>query len=844
MRYSRLVFIVGMICLSDESWGRSWTFDSAVLGKGVDISALNEGGQLPGTYPVDIFLNGERVDSRDVVFRQGKDAQGNTSLLPCITIRDLSRYGVRVEDYPTLSRAGKSSYGEAQGGGGSDGQCADLSAIPQAAIAFDFYNQQLKLSVPQASLRPTLKGIAPQELWDDGVPALLLNYRANTNHTENLGSYGGSNQTSSYVQLNPGANLGAWRLRNQTNWQKSGDNSGKWQTVQTYAERGLYDIKSRATLGERFTPSDVFDSVPFRGAMLSSDEQMVPWSQREYAPVVRGIARTQARVEVKQNGYVIYSETVAPGPFALTDLSVPNDGGDLQVTVQETDGHSQVFTVPYQTPAIALREGYMKYNMMLGQYRPSYGGANKATVAQASVMYGLPWNLTAYGGLQGAEHYQATALGMGVSFGDWGSVSLDATESQGQRRRRDTEKGQTWRARYSKSFDETNTTFTLASYRYASSGYNTLADVLDSYRSGNDWWYYDDNEKRKSSTSLTVNQSMGSLGYFNLSGTRDDYWNRAGHNNQFNVGYGVTVMRVYLNLNWSQNKQTSASGEYRTDRITSLSVNVPFDRWMGDSTYATYQMTSPSNHPDTQEVGLNGQSFDRQLSWGLRQGYSGGEQGSESHSSSVDATWYGRYGQVGGNYLYSPDMQQMGASIAGGVVAHNHGLTIGQPLSDTVVLVEAPGASGVPVSGWPGISTDFRGYTLGENVTPYQENTVSLDPTRLPPDAEITQTDVRVIPTQGAVIPAKFSTRVGARVLMTLMRPDNSVVPFGALAILKGEGVGAGVVGDGGQVYLTGLPKQGELTVKWGDNQQCLVSYKLPEAKGEAGMYSTKDVCR
>jgi outer membrane usher protein len=74
---------------------------------------------------------------------------------------------------------------------------------------------------------------------------------------------------------------------------------------------------------------------------------------------------------------------------------------------------------------------------------------------------------------------------------------------------------------------------------------------------------------------------MGSLGYFNLSGTRDDYWNRAGHNNQFNVGYGVTVMRVYLNLNWSQNKQTSASGEYRTDRITSLSVNVPFDRWMG-----------------------------------------------------------------------------------------------------------------------------------------------------------------------------------------------------------------------------------------------------------------------
>lgn len=44
---------------------------------------------------------------------------------------------------------------------------------------------------------------------------------------------------------------------------------------------------------------------------------MVPYSERQFAPVVRGIARTQARVEVKQNGYTIYNTTVAPGLFAL-----------------------------------------------------------------------------------------------------------------------------------------------------------------------------------------------------------------------------------------------------------------------------------------------------------------------------------------------------------------------------------------------------------------------------------------------------------------------------------------------------------------------------------------------
>ncbi len=45
--------------------------------------------------------------------------------------------------------------------------------------------------------------------------------------------------------------------------------------------------------------------------MLGSDESMVPYNQRAFAPVVRGVARTQARIEVRQNGYLIQSQTVA-----------------------------------------------------------------------------------------------------------------------------------------------------------------------------------------------------------------------------------------------------------------------------------------------------------------------------------------------------------------------------------------------------------------------------------------------------------------------------------------------------------------------------------------------------
>ncbi|WP_272844324.1 FimD/PapC N-terminal domain-containing protein, partial [Pantoea ananatis] len=45
------------------------------------------GGQLPGTYLVDVLLNGEPVDSREVVFHQKEDARGMPALQACLLCR-------------------------------------------------------------------------------------------------------------------------------------------------------------------------------------------------------------------------------------------------------------------------------------------------------------------------------------------------------------------------------------------------------------------------------------------------------------------------------------------------------------------------------------------------------------------------------------------------------------------------------------------------------------------------------------------------------------------------------------------------------------------------------------
>ncbi|EBX5401941.1 capsule biosynthesis protein, partial [Salmonella enterica subsp. enterica serovar Java] len=291
MRYSILALFVSAALLSVGASARSYTFNPALINDGaVDVSLFNEGLQLPGDYSVSITMNGEAVDNTMVSFRL--DGQnGHQYLTPCLTPEQLSRYGVDVSKYPALS---------------TNTSCADLSAIPQATTHFDFNNQQLSIVVPPQSMLPKVTGIAPETLWDDGIPALMLNWDASTQHNEYRGAWS-SRSESDYVRLQPGINLGAWRLRNASTWQKSSSQPGKWQSAYTYAERGINSLKSRLTLGESYTTGSVFDSVPFRGVMLASDENMVPYNQRAFAPVVRGIARTQARVEVRQNGYLMSS---------------------------------------------------------------------------------------------------------------------------------------------------------------------------------------------------------------------------------------------------------------------------------------------------------------------------------------------------------------------------------------------------------------------------------------------------------------------------------------------------------------------------------------------------------
>lgn len=131
------------------------------------------------------------------------------------------------------------------------------------------------------------------------------------------------------------------------------------------------------------------------------------------------------------------------------------------------------------------------------------------------------------------------------------------------------------------------------------------------------------------------------------------------------------------------------------------------------------------------------------------------------------------------------------------------------------------------------------------NLSVYRKNDLTLDPENMPDDVELEINTRTVTPTRGAVVRADYLSKVGRKVLMTLM--DNGrFVPFGAVVTLAGDGHGSFIVGDRGQVYLTGMSEQGTLVAAWGNQsvQQCRADFTLPKQATYGGITLVNALCR
>jgi outer membrane usher protein len=773
---------------------------------------------LPGDYFVDLDVNQEWVARVKVRFV----AQPNTTNAePCIDEVLLARLGVT----DAAARMAMASGG-----------CADLRSVAQGArVDYDQAALRLSVSIPQAMLSRRARGYVSPEFWDQGVPSATLAYDTSLFRSASAGT----TTTSIYVGIAAGVNLGSWHFR-QRSTISGVDGAWRFQNVAAYVQHDLPGMNASLTIGDAFTDGAVFDSFGFRGVLLATDDRMRPESQQGYAPIVRGIARTNARVRVTQNGSLLLETTVSPGPFEIGDLYPTGYGGDLQVTVLEADGAQQSFAVPYASLVQLLRPKTWRYSLAAGEL--SRGGSPSGDYfVQGAVQRGFTNSITGYAGAALAPGYTSALIGVAVNT-PLGAFAVDATVAQARITAEDPDQGYSVRLSYSKVVPGILTNVSVAAYRHSSGGYWSMRDATGARAADREGRGFGSVQRQRNRFQINLSQDLGGgRGSLYLSGSATSYWGQANSVTHLQAGYNNVARLGKYNLNYGlsySRQRDDATGKADDRMLLTLSAA------LGERANAPRLAVNIAREHER----MNGQvSFGGTFGSGDAFSYNAGAVFSPgANSASLGGAYRAPFATLSASVSGGDRFTQFAAGASGGLVLHPGGVTLANQLGETIGIVSAPGAEGAIVSSGAGTRIDGRGYAVVPSLMPYRMNEVSINPEGIGPDVELKATSQQVAPRANSVVFLKFETATGQGVMIDGRMADGTAVPFGA-SIYDDQDAEIGITGQDGQIFLRGIPQTGTLQVKWGDtpDSRCNLDYRLlPVRRDNAAMFKTDAVCR
>lgn len=768
----------------------------------IDLSRFSQAGYImPGTYSLGIRLNDHMIADQEISFVEEKDHEGNPVIKTCLTKEQVMLMGFKEDAFNKINFD-------------QNGLCADFSALEGVTLRGDLSESTLYASVPQAWLEYQDSSWLPPSRWENGISGLLLDYNINTNITK---PQAGNQTQSASASGTVGANFDAWRLRadyqaqynHTTGSGLSSTQRFDWSRV--YAYRAITSMMAKLTLGEDYLTSDIFDSWRFTGASLASDESQLPPKLRGYAPEVTGIAKTNAKVTITQQGRVVYETTVASGPFRIQELNGATSG-QLDVRVEEQDGSVQTYQVTTASVPYLTRPGQVRYKFAIGRPTDYNHNTNGPLFATSEASWGVTNTWSLYGGTVLTDGYQSAALGIGRDLYQFGAISADVTQAVAQVPGEDRRQGRSYRVSYSKRFDQINSEVTFAGYRFSEKDYLSMSDFVGLRQSGT---MYGQN---KELYTVTANKSFTDIGLSTyLSWTHQTYWDR-----KDNDSYSISASK-YFDAGDFKNISASLSATRRNyngrkDDAAYFSLSIPF----GSGT-ASYN-GNWSNDQYIQNAGW----YER-LSDGDSYRISAGSRSGNNDSTTAEASGYythsGNAADMTANVNWSQNNYMSGGiSLSGGVTATAKGMAM-HPSSGnggTRMLVSTDGVPDVPI-GSNG-KTNMFGIAVEPNVASYYRSSTSIDVTRLPDDIEASGSPVaEAALTEGAIGYRKLSVLQGQKMVATISMKDGNHPPFGA-TVINEKKQELGMVSDGGLAWLTGVTPGENLNVHWGDNAQCEIS--------------------
>lgn len=771
----------------------------------IDLSQFSQAGYLmPGKYPLALRVNKFDIPDQTVEFLAPEnDPKGSKA---CLTPDMVKQFGLKE-----ASLANAAWW--------HDKQCLDLSSLEGMTATPDLGNGILNINVPQAYMEYSSENWEPPAHWDNGITGALFDY--NMNAMSSSQSDGGRNRSVS-GNGTTGANVGPWRLR--ADWQaqynqSTGENSStqkNWDWTRYYAYRAITSLRAKMVVGETSLNSTMFDSFQYTGASLVTDDNQLPPNLRGYAPEVTGVAKTNAKVTISQQGRVIYETTVAAGPFRIQDLNSAVSG-KLDVKVEEQNGSVSTFQVDTANIPYLTRPGLVRYKFSAGKPTDVEHHTQGPEFGTGEFSWGINSGWSLYGGGLFAGDYNAVSLGVGRDLLAFGAISLDVTQSRATLPDQGTLSGKSIRVSYSKRFDEYDSQVTFAGYRFSERNYMNMSQYLDRRYSQNN-----SDGSDKELYTVTFNKQFRPLNvsaYLNYS--HQTYWDR-----NANDTWNLSVSN-FFDIGRFKNISASISA-YRTktdganDDGVYLGLTLPLSNGGSLSYNSQY-----SNGGSTRSVGYYNR-LDENNNYRLNAGTSA--EGNASGSGYF--THDGDNASMTANASYSgSDYNAYGLSMQGGLTATAQGAALHRTSTPggTRMLVDTDGVADVPVRGSGGtvVRTNYFGKAVVSDISSYYHSSVNVDLDKLPDDVDATHSVVEDTLTEGAIGYRKFGILAGMKAMVIIKLADGTSPPFGA-EIRNTKGIPTGIVGEKGSTWLSGIRPHDSMDVSWNDGVQCRIDLPSP----------------
>ena len=609
----------------------------------------------------------------------------------------------------------------------------------------------------------------------------------------------GSFVTSGVVRNSPAANLSVGR------------DAKVISRLDSYWRYDMPDRLQTVVIGDTVGVSGGWSRpARFGGVRWGRDFGMRPGFVTFPQIALTGEAALPSTVEVLVNNARTLSQTVAPGPFSLSNVPLVTGAGELNLVVRDLLGRETVVKQSYYASPRLLAPDINDFSFEAGWLRTGYGGDSRYTdpFVAGTVRAGLTDRLTGEGRLEVQPNRQAVGLELAGLLGDWAVARIALAASSGHTQG-PSERGQLAQAGIERSSAKGGASL---QYEYASRGFAPFAEGVGTAvpdRRARERWI-------ASAGGILAGSVSGGVNFVKQTRWDGEHLTSAG------LSLSATIWRG-LGIGVQVNKRFDSSRSWTAGLNVNVSLDQGFTTSVRSNRDASGQISSSVLATQTPPPGP-GLGWRAEVSTLPSQMARGGVQYITSQSEfelDVASDRNGRITSRGGS-------RGTFGWLAGAPF-------FSRPVGDgAVAMVEVGGVAGVPVMRAHQVVavTDSQGRAFIPQLLPWQANQIEIDPSDLPLDVEVNEVVQQVTPHARSGARVTFDIRRTRQALVALQLADGQPVPMGARVRMLPGGAEF-VAGRRGEVWLTDLGTDMQrITVQW-KSGFCDVSFAVPPASAD-----------